>query len=110
VLAGSIIEAILIDYLIASGYRSTSSPELLKMGLAEAITACRSEKVLSERTEHLSHVIRSYRNLIHPGRSVRLGETATENGAKIVQALVEIIVEEIAASRNIIMVILLNKS
>src|SRR2546429_1304835 len=65
VLAGSIIEAILIDYLIASEYQKKSSFDPLKMTLAEAISACRQEHVLSEKTEHLSHVVRSYRNLIH---------------------------------------------
>jgi RNA binding exosome subunit len=100
VLAGSIIEAILIDYLIASGYQRRPHSDILKMDLAQAITACREENVLSEKTEHLSHAIRSYRNLIHPGRSIRLGETANENGAKIAQALVEIIIEEIAERKK----------
>src|SRR5437868_915032 len=62
VLSGSIIEAILIDYLLAAGYQKRSSFDPLKMTLAQAISACRQENVLSEKTEHLSHVIRSYRN------------------------------------------------
>lgn len=100
VLAGSIIEAILIDYLVTSEYQKKSSFDPLKMTLAQAISACREENVSSEKTEHLSHVIRSYRNLIHPGRSVRLGEIANEQGAIIAHALIEIIVEEIAANKK----------
>ena len=100
VLAGSIIEAILIDYLVTSDYQKKSSSDPLKMTLAQAILACRQENVLSEKTEHLSHVVRSYRNLIHPGRSVRLGEIANEHGAIIAHALIEIIVEEIAANKK----------
>src|SRR5947207_15535878 len=86
VLAGSIIEAVLIDYLLTSEYQKKPSSAILKLSLADAISVCRQEGVISETTEHLSHVIRSYRNLIHPGRSVRLGEKANENGAKIAQA------------------------
>src|SRR5450759_691585 len=100
VLAGSIIEAVLIDYLVASEYQKKSSSDPLKMTLAEAIYACRQEKVLSEKTEHLSQAIRSYRNLIQPGRSVRLSEVANEQGAIIAQALIEIIIEEIAARQK----------
>lgn len=100
VLAGSIIEAILVDHLIASEYQKKTSHDPLSMTLNEAISACRKEKILSERTEHLSHVIRSYRNLIHPGRSIRLGEIANEKGAKIAQLLLEMIIEEISALKK----------
>ena len=100
VLAGSIIEAILIDYLIAIEYQKLSSSEILKWDLSKAITACRGDGILSEKTEHLSHVIRSYRNLIHPGRVVRLDEVANAQGAKIAQALVEIVIEEISTKRR----------
>jgi ABC-type transporter Mla MlaB component len=100
VLAGSIIETVLIDYLVASEYQKKFSSNPLKMTLAEAISACRQENALSEKTEHLSHVIRSYRNLIHPGRSVRLSEVANEQGAIIAKALIEIIIEEIAAQKK----------
>lgn len=99
-LAGSIIEAILVDYLVSLGQRKRLSFDPLKINLADAISECRKEGAISERTEHLSHVIRSYRNLIHPGRSVRLGETATENSAKVVTTLIDIIVEEITARKK----------
>lgn len=100
ILAGSIIEAMLIDYLISSDTAQSHRRSPLEMSLAEAITACRQENVLTEKTEHLSHVIRTYRNLIHPGRQIRLHEQSDENTAKIVQALVEIIAKEIAARRK----------
>jgi hypothetical protein len=97
VLAGSIIETILIDYLVASDYQKRKTIDPLKMDLHQAISACREEGVLSQRTSDLSSVVRSYRNLIHPGRIVRLGETVDESGAKIAQSLVEIIIGEITA-------------
>lgn len=97
VLAGSIIEAVLIDYLIAIDYKKQDP---LKMDLNKAISACEEEGILSQKTVGASNAIRSYRNLIHPGRSVRLGEVIDENGAKIAQALVEIIVGEISTRKK----------
>lgn len=100
ILAGSIIEAILIDYLVFSDYQKKSSKDPLRMSLSDAISAAKEENVISEETVHLSHLIRSYRNLIHPGRSIRLGETATEKKAKASQLLLEMIVEEVAIRRK----------
>jgi hypothetical protein len=48
----------------------------------------------------LSVVIKDYRNLIHPGRSVRLSEMVDENSAKVAQALVEMIVVEVAKKKS----------
>lgn len=96
ILAGSITEAILIDYLVASNYNNTPKNELLKLDLDKAITACKQEKVLSEKTASLATVVRLYRNLIHPGRIERLGEKVDENGAKVAQALVAMVVDEIS--------------
>jgi hypothetical protein len=69
----------------------------LKIDLADAIAICQQEKVLSERTAALCSVIRSYRNLIHPGRMVRLNEPAPDqNSANIALSLVDMITEEVA--------------
>ena len=100
VLAGSIIEAILTDYLIYSGYQKRFKSDPLTMNLNEIINACRKENIISEKAANLSHVIRSYRNLIHPGRSIREGEVADENGSIIAEVLVKIIVEEISNSKK----------
>ena len=97
VLAGSIVEALLIDYLIATNY---SKKRPLDMDLNGAISACKEMGVLSERTEHLSQVIRSYRNLIHPGRVIRLSETIDENSASVAYALVNIIIKEISVNKE----------
>ena len=100
VLAGSIIEAVLIEYLTVAGYQAKTSIDPLKMDLAQAIAACRKEGVLTEKTEQLSSAIKSYRNLIHPGRKIRLGEEIDENGARVAQALVDIVVKEVSARRR----------
>ena len=78
VVAGSVVEALLIDYLISfpNPGRPTKNP--LSLDLGEAIAICKSEKILTERTAELCSVVRSYRNLFHPGRVIRLGEPAPE--------------------------------
>ncbi len=98
VLAGSIIEAVLIDHLSESG--KTPSKDPLKMELAELIQFCKDEEILSQKSVDLSSVVRGYRNLIHPGRVIRLKEQVDARGASIAQALVEIIVEEVASRRR----------
>jgi hypothetical protein len=95
VLAGSIVEALLVEYLLRQ-----NDPDPLKMSLAELIETCRAAKVLSARTADLSSVIRSYRNLIHPGRSLRLGDRPDHDGAIVARTLVSIIVREVAATQE----------
>lgn len=75
VLAGSVVEAIFVDYLIASGYQKRTGNDPMKMELGAVISASKDEKVISQRTANLSSVVQSYRNLIHPGRVIRLNET-----------------------------------
>jgi hypothetical protein len=101
VLAGSMVESLLIDYLASSTNPTRSNKDPLKMDLGEAIAICRSEAVLSDRTADLCSVIKSYRNLIHPGRMVRLGEQPPDQGSStIAMALIDIIAEEVATVRR----------
>jgi hypothetical protein len=97
VLAGSIVEAVLIDYLIALSY---TEQDPLKMDLHHVISACEQESILRAKTVQLSHAIQSYRNLIHPGRSVRLSEEVGDNEALIALKLVEIIIAEVSAHKQ----------
>jgi hypothetical protein len=99
VLAGSIIEAILVDYLVATDYQKRKRKDPLKIELADAIEACRAEGVLSQKAADLSSVIRSYRNLIHPGRVIRLGEKIDSNTSMIAKALVDVVVDEVSAAK-----------
>jgi hypothetical protein len=98
VLAGSIIEAVLIDHLSESGRHPTKDP--LRMELAELIQFCKDERILSQKCVDLSTVVRGFRHLIHPGRVIRLKEAADEKGAVIAQALVEIVIGEVASRRR----------
>ncbi|MDP1995572.1 MAG: hypothetical protein Q8J90_00080 [Gallionella sp.] len=97
VLAGSIVESLLIDYLSSTQNPNRTKKDPLKLDLAEAISICREEKVLSERASDLCSVVKSYRNLIHPGRMVRLEEQAPNMGsATVAQALIDMITDDLA--------------
>ena len=100
VLAGSVIEALLVDYLIFLDYKKRHGKDPLMFDLATAVDACRTEGVISERSAQLSTVVRGFRNLIHPGRVIRLEEKINQSTADVAKALVDIIVEEVAAARK----------
>lgn len=101
VLAGSIVEALLVDYLASITQPGRPQKDPLRLDLAEAIALCRTEKAISERTADLCSVIRSYRNLIHPGRAIRLTEQqASAKSAQIAVSLVDLIVDDIAHARR----------
>ena len=100
VLAGSVVEAMLVDALAATDYQKRTKGNPLEMQLAELIAACKAEHLLSQRSADLCSAVRSYRNLIHPGRVIRLQDKADENGANIAASLIPVIAEEIAAQRE----------
>lgn len=100
VLAGSVIEAVLIDYLSSTDYLKRTGKDPHKLDLSQAISACVSENVLSQKAADLANVIRQYRNLIHPGRVLRLGETVDEDSATVAKALVSMVVNELAMKKR----------
>jgi hypothetical protein len=58
ILTGSIIEAILADYLIAIDYKKTKKIDPLEMDLFNLIQACNKEGILTDKTVGLCNVIR----------------------------------------------------
>src|SRR5439155_3917601 len=82
VLAGSIVEALLVEYLVISNIRPDGKNPL-NLDLSKAIQACEADGVLRKETCSLCEVIREYRNLIHPGRSIRLNQQVSPEGALI---------------------------
>lgn len=99
VLAGSVIEALLVEYLVVSGAKPKGK-DPLTVSLSEAIEACELARVLSPRTGSLCDVVRDYRNLIHPGRLIRLQDKYGEDSAQIAISLVGIITSEVAQKRK----------
>lgn len=100
VLAGSIVEALLIDWLDANGITRHKGTDLLKIDLTGAVEACKENGLITARAESLTAVVRGYRNLIHPGRLLRTQETVDERGAVVARSLVEMIALDIARSKS----------
>jgi hypothetical protein len=92
VLAGSIVEAVLIDYLLSEGIVDRDGA--LKSDLGGAIEKCKAKNVISSKTADLSSVVRAYRNLIHPGRAVRLQERIDRDTAIVANSVVAIVLGE----------------
>ena len=102
VLAGSIVEALLIDYLVHTPSAMPAGKDPLTYDLGQAVAQCKTSGILSQRTADLCSVVRSYRNLIHPGRVVRLEEKEPDvKTATIAMALVDVIQGEIAKARRL---------
>ena len=100
VLVGSIVETVLVDYLVTSGFPTRTKKDPLRMGLEELIAACEKEGILSKKAAELSSAIKFYRNLVHPGRRVRLKEVVDENGATVAKTLMHIVLDEISTLKK----------
>ncbi len=100
VLAGSIIEAVLIDYLLVVKHKNLSEDEILKFDLGKAIPASKEEGILTDDSVALCTVVRQYRNLIHPGRIKRLSVEVDEQRAKVAFSLVQMVVKEVESRRK----------
>lgn len=100
VMAGSIIEAIMIDYLVSIETNDSEKNKILKSDLNQVLNKCHELNIISQKTKNLSDVIRNYRNLIHPGRSIRIKETPNQSDAQIASALVELIINEISKKKQ----------
>lgn len=97
VLAGSIVEAVLIDALSGTGVNQAT---LDSMDLAPLIGIAKEKGILDGEAVDLSTVIRKYRNLIHPGRVKRLEKSVDNSGAVIAAQVVEIITTQVAQKKQ----------
>jgi hypothetical protein len=98
VLAGSIIEAVLLDHLVSNGHMTKTAA--LKADLGKAVELALAKTIISERVHGLSSVAREYRNLVHPGRSIRTAESPSAHSSHIVMSLLEMILEEIGSAQR----------
>jgi hypothetical protein len=95
ILAGSIIEASLIEYFLQNIPECVTEPQLLKLSIGELIDLAEKEGLLTQTEKNLATVIRDYRNLIHPGRQIRKNEKYNFDTANIAFRLVNIILDAI---------------
>lgn len=96
VLAGSLIECLSLFCLQHLNKWPSSKGDILKADLASLIDQLVQENILSNKAKDLSSVVRYYRNLIHPGRLMRLDEKADKDSAEIAASLVNLITAELA--------------
>ena len=95
ILAGSIIEATLLEFFSHNLPEEKSMNQLLKMNLADLIIDAESVGLISSRSKELSLVIKDYRNLIHPGREIRTMEKFDKDSALISFSLIKMILKEV---------------
>ncbi len=95
VLSGSIIEAVLVDHLLTVQPKGIGRDQVLSMDLGKLIETCNGLGMLSQKSMNLLTVLRTYRNLIHPDRELRLAEKANLKEALIARHLVDIVLDEI---------------
>lgn len=94
VLAGSIVEAVLTDHIVSQGI--VDKKQALSLDLGKIISLCGDHKIISSRSIDLSSAIREYRNLIHPGRMIRLNEEITKDSAKVTISVVNMLIGEVS--------------
>jgi hypothetical protein len=77
ILSGGCIEAILLDLLIKNQTAALASPKaprnpnLTKWDLSDLIKVAVDLKLVGQGIDKLSHSVREYRNLVHPGNELR---------------------------------------
>lgn len=71
VLAGSITEGLLLNYLETIGYCPPKGLTTREMSLGSMLKACVDAGDLSTDAEKLCGVLKEYRDLVHPGRVLR---------------------------------------
>ncbi len=101
VLAGSVIEAILVDYMLANPPSSANAPtvaQILKMELGPLIQLAQQEQIVNADTRDIANVLREFRNLIHPGRELRLKAKIGPDRADIAKGLVCLVAEDLRAA------------
>jgi len=98
VMAASLIQATLADYLISSGTRAED--ELTRLNITQMLELCRSEQALTPRTLELATFLRSYSDFLSPSKRTRLEAAADETGARIAQALLEIVINEVSGRKR----------
>ncbi|MFA6171466.1 MAG: hypothetical protein WCW77_02940 [Patescibacteria group bacterium] len=101
-LSGGSIEAILLDLLKKDQTKATSSSkaphesDLNKWDLNSLVEVAVEENFIGSEIAKLSHTIREYRNLIHPGVEIRNHLKVEPEEAKIAIEVLNILVRELS--------------
>lgn len=102
VLCGGAIETILVDLLIThktsatNTSKSPNKPDIRKWDLADLINVAVELKLVGAGVEKLSHSIRDYRNLVHPGNELRSQLSINPEEAKIALEVLNIMIRDLS--------------
>ena len=102
ILSGGVIEALLTDLLIRHSARANAAAkapkqsDITKWDLADLINVAVELQLVSRGVEKLSHSVRQYRNLVHPGNEVRNKLTFDAEEAKIAIEVLHIVHRDLA--------------
>jgi hypothetical protein len=101
ILCGGGIEAILTDLLITketlakASAKAPNKPDITRWDLSELINVAVDLKLVTAAVEKLSHPIREYRNLVHPGNEIRSKLTFGAEEAKIALEVFNIVYRDL---------------
>ena len=100
ILSGGSIEAILLDLLLKNesiakaSQKSPNEPNLNKWDLNDLIEVGVDTKLVGAEVAKLSHTVREYRNLIHPGVEIRSDLRVEPEEAKIAVEVLNILIRD----------------
>ncbi|HUB93951.1 MAG TPA: hypothetical protein VMB52_05615 [Verrucomicrobiae bacterium] len=102
ILSGGAIETILLDVVqkdspaaLASG-KAPSETDFNKWDLNDLIEVSLDTKLVTSQVASLSHTVRSYRNLVHPGVELRKGLKIEPEEAKIALQVLNILIRDLS--------------
>jgi hypothetical protein len=102
ILCGGAIEAILTDLLLANesqakaSGRASKAPDITRWDLSDLINVAVDLKLVTPGVEKLSHPIREYRNLVHPGNEIRNKLTFNAEEARIALEVLNIVYRDLS--------------
>ncbi len=106
ILCGGVLEGMLLDVLqrveeqAGEGYQELKrgNKKNIEWSLYNLVEVARKLGYLEENTVSLSHVLREWRNLVHPAKQLRDQQAITDEQANIAVSTVRICIEELRAS------------
>jgi hypothetical protein len=104
VLAGSVLESLLLWKLNKDSEKAVATkhakgkklPSIERWDLHDYIEVALELQLVGERTANQARLAKDFRNLIHPGRSIRLGEICNRGTAFGAVAAVELVIEDLS--------------
>jgi hypothetical protein len=91
ILSGGIIEGLLIDAIVKSGY--WNEEEAFKRSLKDMIHPAKMKGIIIQ--DSISEWVRSFRNIVHPAKEIKENLLLTKDHAKHARTSVDVVISEI---------------